>query len=115
MTRDLGDAFDAVERPAPALIGVESQIVQTPVNRVWSPLQVASELNPRQEACAFAEVPVLQLAPRLLPPTNLDPRRGPGLAKRLEVSQHAIKRRVWSSHPRTTAVTVCTGDLVPLF
>ena len=47
MSGDLGDAFDAVECPAPALIGVEPEVVEPPVHGAGSPLQVASELNPR--------------------------------------------------------------------
>ena len=63
MARDLRDTFDAVERPAPALVRVEAQVVQAAMDGVGRSMQVASELAARNQADAFSEVPVLEFAP----------------------------------------------------
>ena len=45
MARDLCDAFDVVESPAPTLVRMEAQVVQASVNRVRASMQVAREFE----------------------------------------------------------------------
>ena len=68
------------------------------MNGVGGPIQVASELRARYQPDSFAEVPVLQLSPGLLAPADIDTRRGPRLAERLEMPQHGVERRVSVVH-----------------
>jgi len=83
--RDLGDALDAVERPAPALVRVDAEVIQAAMNRFRGPAKVAGELSTRKQADAFPQVPVFQVAPGLLKASSVDPRGRPRLAERLEV------------------------------
>jgi hypothetical protein len=45
MARDLRDSFDTVERPAPALVRMEAQIVQAPVDGIRRSIQIACQLG----------------------------------------------------------------------
>lgn len=115
MSGDLRHTFDAVERPAPALVGMEAQVVQAAMDSVGRSMEVASKLPPRNQADAFTEVPVLQFAPRLLAASDIDTRRRPGLSERVKVPEDAVQRRIRSSRTRTTALlTMPTGEFVPL-
>src|SRR5215469_13789457 len=116
MARHLGHAFHAVERPAPALVRVQAKVVEPPVDGVWGSVQVAGEFSARDQSDTFTEVPVLQLAPRLLPAPDADAGRRPGLPKCLEMSQHGVQRRIRTpSRPSATTLAMPSGDCVPFF
>jgi hypothetical protein len=85
MTGYLGHAFHAVERPAPALIRMQAEVVQPSVDGVRRSVEIASEFTARNQSDTFTEIPVLQFAPGLLAPADLDTCRRPGLPKCLEV------------------------------
>ena len=61
----LGHPLDPMQRPASALVGVDAEVVQAPVDGVWCALQVAGELDARDQPRSLAQIPVLQLAPGL--------------------------------------------------
>jgi hypothetical protein len=90
MSGDLCYTFDAVERPAPALVGMEAQVVQAAMDSVGGSMEVPSKLPPRNQADARTEVQVLQFAPRLLAASDIDARCGPGLSERVEVPEDAV-------------------------
>jgi hypothetical protein len=90
MSGDLRYAFDAVERPAPALVGMEAQVVQAAMDSVGGSMEVPSKLPPRNQADTCTEVPVLQFGPRLLAASDIDARCGPGLSERVEVPEDAV-------------------------
>jgi len=116
MARDLGNPFDTVKGPPPALVGMEAQVVEAPMNRVRGSMQVAGKLDTRNQPHAFAQVPVFQFAPGLLTPADFDARCCPGLAKRVEVAKDGVERWIRPPATRTTATaTAPPGEPVPVF
>src|SRR5438132_13417459 len=101
MARDLCDAFDVAESPAPTLIRMEAQVVQASVNRIRGSTQVAREFGARRQPYAFAEVPVFQLAPGLLTPAYIDAGCRPSLAEGVEVAQPRVQQLRCSPSTRT--------------
>jgi hypothetical protein len=116
MPRHLGDAFEAVERPAPALVRMQAEVVEPSVDRVGGSVEVAGKFAAGDQSDTFTEIPVLEFAPGLLAPTYLDARRRPGLPKRLEVAQDGVERGI-RTPARVSAypLPVPAGEPVPFF
>src|SRR5581483_243032 len=64
--RHLGDALEAVERPAPALVRMQAEVVEASVDRVGGSVEVAGKFAARDQSDTFTEIPVLEFAPGLL-------------------------------------------------
>jgi len=116
MPRDLSNAFDVVQRPPPALVRMETEVVQAPMNGIRGSMQIPSEIGAGNQPDTFAEVPVLQFAPGFLKAADLDARGGPRLAEGIKVTQDRIQRWIRPAGTGTApASAVSAGEPMPLF
>src|SRR5262249_2854179 len=115
MARDVRDSFDTVERPPPALVRMEAQIVQAPMDGIRRSIQIACKLGARKQPDAFAQGPVLEVAPGLPASADVDAGGRPGLSEGLEVAEYGIQRRIRASGTGAAGLpTMSTGETVPV-
>jgi hypothetical protein len=116
VARHLSYALNMVERPTPPLVRMETEVVESSVDRVRGPIEVTGKLYASDQPDALTEVPVLQLCPGLLAPSDVHSGRRPGLPKCLEMAEDGVER--WIRPPAEgipAALAAPAGEPLPFF